>query len=118
MSRECFSVHMYGAETNSGFALRPELEEAFEDDILELRHAFEKKDWDAFPIPVPESVKGLEMACGPDDIVYIGVPAVMPYEAPQCTQARIDEAVRDFGKYLFGDDTELVSKEIYDVWME
>ena len=116
MSSEPYAVHCYGDSVSAYQELRPELAEKF-DDMYELRDAFDEEDWEQFP-NIPEKAKYLEIITGPDALVYICASAMMPYNKPLWTKEELDDAIIEFGKYLFGDGTKLEPYEIFFTWDE
>ena len=121
MSMDVFSAHLYGAVTTS----ENELREVFEDDagfadIYEIRDYFNDREFGELPEAdkLSEDAKMMEMIVGPDDIMYIGLSATMPFKKPVMTKERIEAAVNEVGKWLFGGDTKLVCDVIFETWVE
>ena len=115
---KAYAAHLFGTVADSSCVLRPVFEEMGIMDIYEVRELFIDGDYDKLPPGLPEEAKSLEMLVGEEDIMYIGMSAIMPYQRPLATKKNIYRAVDLFVKYLFGDDKRLACGDIFDTWIE
>ena len=121
MSMDIYATHLYGAVTTSANELRDIfVDEGGFADIYEIRDYFNERNFSELPEAdkLSDDAKRMEMIFGPDDIMYIGVSATMPFEKPIMSRERIESAVDEVGRGLFGEDTKLVCNAIFDKWEE
>lgn len=117
-----YAVHMYGAEVDLDYRLmRHEFGvDEFDLDIYEVAEMIEDGRFDDLPAGFPEKAKDVKIVSGPDDLVYIGYAAMMPYEKPKYTQEQMDENIHVLLNYLFPKEEvdEMSIHEIFRTWAE
>lgn len=117
MSMDTYAAHLYGTAVDA-----PELLSKFENkniDFYIIRDDFDLGEYDNYP-KIPENIKDVEIIWGPDDIIYFGYSAIMPYKKSVHTKKEMDKNIYDFVKYFCGkniaDNIEIT--DIYDVWSD
>ena len=117
MSLDTYAAHLYGTTLDA-----PELLPKFEKkniDFYIISDDFDLEEYDNYP-GIPENIKDVEIIWGPEDIIYFGYSAVMPYEKPIHTKEEMKKNIYDFVKYFCGkeaaDNIEILP--VYDVWSD
>ena len=113
MSMDTYAAHLYGTAVDA-----PELLSKFENkniDFYIIRDDFDLGEYDNYP-KIPENIKDVEIIWGPDDIIYFGYSAIMPYKKSVHTKKEMDKNIYDFVKYFCGkniaDNIEIVVLEV------
>ena len=121
MSREAYSIHLYGAMIcTSDTPLLDRFDEDGWDDVVEVGNSIQDEQYGSLPDGFPADAKGVSFFYGPDDVIYIGFPLALPFEQPKMTQAETDRKIRALVGYLFGDrvaENVVLSKQSY-TWIE
>ena len=117
MSTENYAAHLYGAAVDY-----PQLLPKFEEkdiDFYIIKDDFDDGIFNNYP-KITENIKDVEIIWGPEDIIYFGYSAIMPYEKPVHTKEEMDKNIYDFVKYFCGKDTadNIDITDIYDTWSD
>ena len=117
MSMDAYAAHLYGTAMDS-----PELLSKFDKkgiDFYIIENDFDLGEYGNYP-EIPENIKDVEIIWGPEDIIYFGYSAIMPYKKPVHTKEEMDKNIYDFVKYFCGKNIadNIGITDIHDAWSE
>lgn len=125
MSWDSYSVHAYAVEVQD-LPLRDEIKALLNDEGVEgyqdVKDVLEDLRDGCLDSPVFDELENAcwEIISGPGSCVYIGYPAVMPYEQPLMSQEEMDKEIYDTLVYLCGEKyaKENTPEKVFESWVE